>query len=238
MRFFKREERSMRPKICLSLNCRTIEDLIQELEEFKEYAEVIEWCVDKTEGADQYSEEEFVHKLLMVKSFCDRKPLIIDYKGNEEIGNRIQRWAMGHADIIDIDADNTQIHQMVKEAKKKKTKTLISYHVFDHMMLKDEIATQLLRMEKTKGDILKVACFAEKEIDTYEVLEAASAYTKLSKHKPIVAIAMGEEGQVSRICAGEFGSIMTYACGKEATAPGQFNARDLSRYLDKYYKGK
>ncbi|MDD6881119.1 MAG: type I 3-dehydroquinate dehydratase [Firmicutes bacterium] len=238
MRFFKREERSMRPKICLSLNCRTIEDLIEELEEFKEYAEVIEWCVDKTEGADQYSEEEFAHKLLMVKSFCDRKPLIIDYKGDEEIGNRIQRWAMGRADIIDIDADNTQIHQMIKEAKKKKTKTLISYHVFDHMMSKDEIATQLLRMEKTKGDILKVACFAEKEIDTYEVLEAASAYTKLSKHKPIVAIAMGEEGQVSRICAGEFGSIMTYACGKEATAPGQFNARDLSRYLDKYYKGK
>ena len=54
MRFFKREERSMRPKICLSLNCRTIEDLIEELEEFKEYAEVIEWCVDKTEGSDQY----------------------------------------------------------------------------------------------------------------------------------------------------------------------------------------
>ena len=137
-----------------------------------------------------------------------------------------------------MDANNSEVLKMVKEARRKKTKTLISYHVFDRMPTKDEIATQFVRMEKTNGDILKIACFAESEIDTYAVLEAANAYTQLKEHKPIVAIAMGEEGQASRICAGDFGSSISYACGSKPTAPGQFNARDLKKYLDTYYEGK
>jgi len=240
MKLFKRvkKQETKRPQICLSLSCKTIEDLIEEIQEYFEYADLIEWCVDETEGSNSYTKEEFVHKLLLVKSFCQNKPLIIDYKKDEETGNKIQRWAMGYADIIDIDADNSEVNQLVKEAKKKKTKTLISHHVFDGMPSKDDIATQFVRMEKTKGDILKIACFAETEMDTYAVLEAAGAYTMLKEHKPIVAIAMGEEGQASRICAGDFGSTISYACGSKPTAPGQFNARDLSRYLDTYYKGK
>lgn len=240
MKIFKREkkQKKTRPEICLSLSCKTVEDLIEEIEEFIEYADLVEWCVDETEGTDEYTKAEFIHKLLFVKSFCAGKPLIVDYKKDEEIGNRIQRWAMGYADIIDIDANNSEVVQLVKEAKKKKTKTLISYHVFEGMPPKDDIATQFVRMEKTKGDILKIACFAKTEIDTYAVLEAANAYTQLKNHKPIVAIAMGEEGQASRICAGDFGSVISYACGAKPTAPGQFNARDLKKYLDTYYEGK
>ena len=240
MRFFKRAKKvtTKKPQICLSLNCKTVEDVIEEIEEFIEYADLVEWCVDETEESENYTKEEFIHKLLMIKSFCQNKPLIIDYKKDEETGNKIQRWAMGYADIIDLDANNSEVLKMVKEAKRKKTKTLISYHVFDRMPTKDEIATQFVRMEKTNGDILKIACFAESEIDTYAVLEAANAYTQLKEHKPIVAIAMGEEGQASRICAGDFGSSISYACGSKPTAPGQFNARDLKKYLDTYYEGK
>lgn len=240
MRFFKKvkEETTKRPKICLSLNCKTIEDLIEEIEEFIQYADLVEWCVDETEGSENYTKEEFIHKLLMVKSFCQNKPLIVDYKKDEETGNKIQRWALGYADIIDIDADNSEVLKLVKEARRKKTKTLISHHVFEGMPSKDEIATQFVRMEKTKGDILKIACYAETEADTYAVLEAANAYTQLKDHKPIVAIAMGEEGQASRICAGDFGSSISYACGSKPTAPGQFSAKDLHKYLNTYYEGK
>ena len=240
MRFFKKskKETTKKPQICLSLNCKTVEGVIEEIEEFIEYADLVEWCVDETEGSENFTKEGFIHKLLMIKSFCQKKPLIIDYKKDEATGNKIQRWALGYADIIDIDANNSEVNKLVKEAKRKKTKTLISHHVFEGMPPKDEIATQFVRMEKTNGDILKIACYAENEIDTYAVLEAANAYTQLKEHKPIVAIAMGEEGQASRICAGDFGSCISYACGSKPTAPGQFNARDLKKYLDTYYKGK
>ena len=145
---------------------------------------------------------------------------------------------MGHVDIIDVDADNPSISQLVREARRKKTKVLVSYHNFDRMMDRNEIAEQFLKMEKSGADILKVACAAEKEEDTYSMLEGAAAYTQLRNHKPIVAIAMGEAGRTSRVCAGDFGSVISYACGSRQTAPGQFNARDLSRYLDTYYGEK
>ncbi len=231
-------EKGNRPQICLSLSCKTMEELFQEIEDYREYAQIVEWCVDELDGVENLTKDEFIRRLDMVKSFCENMPLIIDYKKDETVGNKLQRWAMGHVDIIDIDADNTEVEKLVKEARRKRTKTLISHHVFDEMPTKDEIATQYVRMEKTKGDILKIACFANEEADTYTVLEAAAAYTMLKKHKPIVAIAMGEEGQASRICAGDFGSTITWACGSVPTAPGQINAKALSKYLDTYYKGK
>lgn len=220
----------------MSLNCKTISQLRTEIEQYKDYCEIVEWCVDQTEGSTEYSKEEFITLLNEIKKLCRGKKLIVDYKGDEAVGNKIQRWAMGCADIIDLDAANSEVQQMVKEAHRKKTKVLVSHHVFEQMPTKDQIATQFLRMEKTGGDILKIACFANTELETYSVLEAAGAYTQLKRHKPIVAIAMGEEGQASRICAGDFGSVITYSCGSEPTAPGQFNAKDLCRYLDTYYE--
>lgn len=239
MRIVKKEKKTKkRPDICLSLNCSSFEELKSEIHMYRDYCQLVEWCVDKTDGSDRYSKKEFVEKLKEIKRICRGKKLVVDYKGNEEIGNRIQRWAMGHVDIIDLDADNSEVQKMVKEARRKRTKTLISHHIFEGMPDKNEIAAQFVKMEKTGGDILKIACFAEKEIDTYNILEAASAYTQLKNHKPIVAIAMGEEGQASRICAGDFGSVISYSCGSIPTAPGQFNAKDLDRYLNTYYKGK
>ena len=232
----KKNREKKRPAICLSLSCDTIEQLKTEIEEYREYCQIVEWCVDKTAGSKYYTEEEFKTILKEIKKLCREKKLIVDYKGDEEVGNRIQRWAMGIADIIDLDADNGRIREMIREAKRKKTKTLISHHVFDKMPTRDEIATRFVKMERTGGDILKIACFAEKESESYEILEAACAYTQLRNHTPIVAIAMGEEGQASRICAGDFGSVITYSCGRVPTAPGQFNAKDLSRYLDIYYE--
>lgn len=232
----KKNKEKKRPAICLSLSCDTIEQLKAEIEEYREYCQIVEWCVDKTAGSQYYTEEEFKTILKEIRKLCREKKLIVDYKGDEEVGNRIQRWAMGIADIIDLDADNGRIREMIREAKRKKTKTLISHHIFDRMPSRDEIATRFIKMERTGGDILKIACFAEKESESYEILEAACAYTQLRNHTPIVAIAMGEEGQASRICAGDFGSVITYSCGRVPTAPGQFNAKDLSKYLDIYYE--
>lgn len=234
----QKERQRRRPAICLSLNCSTMDEIRQEIETYKDYCQLVEWCVDKTDGASEYAKEEFLAKLKEIKYLCPGKKIVVDYKGDAETGDRIQRWALGCADIIDIDADNPNLSQLVREAKRKKTKTLISHHNFDEMPERNEIAEQFLRMEKTGGDILKIACFANQEADNYAMLQGAGAYSQLKNHKPIVAIAMGAEGQTSRICAGDFGSVISYACGSKATAPGQFNAKELSGYLDVYYGEK
>ena len=227
-----------RPEICLSLSCGTMEEFERELAQYKNYCQSVEWCVDSMEEEKGYTRETFLSQLRHVKALCAGKKLVVDHKGPQEQSNKIQRWAVGVADIIDIDYNNSQITQLIREAKRKKTKVQISYHCFEGMMSRDAIAEQYLRMEKLGGDILKIACMAKEEIDTHVILEAAAAYSQLRKAKPIIAIAMGEAGQTSRICAGDFGSVTTYACGTNTTAPGQFNARELSKYLDIYYEEK
>ena len=233
-----KEKRPQRPEICLSLDCADMEEIKRDIEEYKNFCQIVEWCVDKTDGTADFSEDEFISMLREIKKMCRGKKLIVDYKGDAETGNRIQRQAMGYADIIDIDAANPDVSRMIREARRKKTKTIVSYHNFDRMMDRDEIAEQFLRMEKSRADILKIACIAKTEEDTYSMLEGAAAYSRLTNHKPIVAIAMGYEGSTSRVCAGDFGSVISYACGSRQTAPGQFNAKTLSGYLDIYYGEK
>ena len=239
-----RKPKTNRPEICLSLSCKTLLEVKHEIAEFGQYAQIIEWCADRMDGAANYTKESFLADAKEVKKLCGRKTFSIDYKaadgeyGEEAIKktNQVMGWAIEIADMIDIDADNPEVDRLVKAARRKRVRTEVSHHEFERMPDRNEIAEMFLRLEKTGADILKVACYAAQEVDTYSILEGASAYSQLNGAKPIVAIAMGEEGQVSRICAGDFGSVISYACGSVPTAPGQFNARQLSKYMDKYYK--
>ena len=239
-----RRHKTKRPAICLSLSCKDLLEVKHEIAEFGQYAQIIEWCADRMEGAAEYTKESFLADAKEVKKLCGHKTLSIDYKaaddeeGEEALAktNSVMKWALEAADMIDLDADNPELESLIKAAKRKRVKTEISHHEFERMPDRNEIAEMFLRLEKTGADILKVACYASEEVDTYSLLEGASAYSQLSGAKPIVAIAMGDEGQVSRICAGDFGSAISYACASIPTAPGQFNARQLSKYMDKYYK--
>ena len=239
-----RKPKTKRPKICLSLSCKDLLEVKHEIAEFGQYAQIIEWCADKMEGAANYTKEGFIADAKEVKKLCGRKTLSIDYKAADgettqeaqKKASQVMMWALEACDMIDIDAYNPDLKSLVKAAKRKRVKTEVSYHEFERMTDRNQIAEMFLKLEKTGADILKVACFASEEMDTYSILEGAAAYSQLKGAKPIVAIAMGQEGQVSRICAGDFGSVISYACGSVPTAPGQFNARQLSKYMDKYYE--
>ncbi|MDD7603004.1 MAG: type I 3-dehydroquinate dehydratase [Firmicutes bacterium] len=227
-----------RPDICLLLNCKTIEEIKAELELYGDDCQAVQWCADRNSEVDHYSKEEFIQVLKLIKAMCHKKTFIFQYRGSEqeeETTNRMLRYAMGTADYIDIDWKNSELRQLLKEAKRKRTKTLVTYHELERILTKEEIATEFIKMEKYPADMLAIVAFANQEEDAYVLLEGAYAYNQLKGHKPFLAIAMGEEGQASRICGGDFGSVMTYACGSRSTAPGQFNAADLKRYMDKYY---
>lgn len=225
-----------RPQICLLLNCRTLEEIKAELDEYGDACQVVEWCADKHSGFENFSDAEFVHLLKLVKAMCMKKTFIFSYSGEEAVTNRFLRLAMGTADYIDVDWKNSQMKQLIREAHRRRTKVLLTYHELERIMTKDDISMEFVKMEASRADMLAIISFANTEEDAYAVLEGSYAYNHLKKHTPFLAIAMGEEGQASRICGGDFGSVMTYACGSRATAPGQFNAHDLKRYMDKYYK--
>jgi len=225
-----------RPDICLTLNCRTVEEIKQEIDEFGGYCQIVEWCGDEFENLESYTDAEFKQLIKLIKTMCKDKKLSFTMSGSDEIANKYLKAAMGAADYINIKWENDNVEKLVKEAHKNRSRAIVSYHELERILKKEEISTEFIKMEKTGADILSIAAFADCEEDAYELLEGAFAYNQLKGHKKFTAIAMGDEGQASRICCGDFGSSMTFACGSKTTAPGQFNAIDLTRYMDVYYK--
>lgn len=227
-----------RADICLSLCCGNLQEIREDLYLYQKYAQYVEWCVHETSGVDSWSEEEYVSNLTEVRRWTRGKKLIVVYRGDDNTAARITRWSFGIADYVDVSFGSEESTRLIREAKRGKTKVILSFHDNDGMLRKDEIGELYLKMEKEGGDILKIACMANEEMDTYEILEGAAMYTSLKHHKPIIAVAMGEEGQVSRICAGDFGSVLSYGCGSKQTAAGQFNVEQLDKYMTKYYGTK
>ncbi|MGI6204992.1 MAG: type I 3-dehydroquinate dehydratase [Anaerovoracaceae bacterium] len=117
-------------------------------------------------------------------------------------------------------------------------RAILSSHDFDGTPPVEDMVMKFCVMDNMGGDILKLAVTAHSKEDTYALLEAARVFHENYSEAPLIAIAMGEEGVESRICGGDFGSVMTFASGVAATAPGQMPAGELRRAIDKYYGEK
>lgn len=75
-------------------------------------------------------------------------------------------------------------------------------------------------------DITKIATFAQNINDTLRMLIFVQT---ISEQHPIIGLAMGEYGQISRILAPVIGSLFTYGCTDtdSASAPGQLSLSEL-----------
>ncbi|MCI2063117.1 MAG: type I 3-dehydroquinate dehydratase [Eubacteriaceae bacterium] len=147
------------------------------------------------------------------------------------------------ADIIDCEAFNgdeeyepERISLLCDMVRKEGKYTILSSHDFSDTLPVEELVRKYCAMDNMQGDILKIAVTPRKPEDVYTLLEAARIFHEEYSKTMIVAISMGETGQTSRICGGEFGSVITFAAGVRGTAPGQMKADKLKQALDEYYR--
>ncbi len=85
------------------------------------------------------------------------------------------------------------------------------------------------RMKEDEAVVLKIAFIARDIADTgivFRLLERAH-----SDRRKLIAIAMGDRGEVSRVLGGKFGSYLTYAASPDhpPTAPGQLSYECLTK---------
>jgi len=144
------------------------------------------------------------------------------------------------ADLIDIEvfiAEGTdQVSEFIKYAHEAEQMVVLSNHDFEKTPAVEEMVCKYDRMNELDGYIIKLAVMPHDENDAAALLEAAAITNEKYPEKPLIAISMGEAGMATRICAGQFGSVITFASGEKASAPGQIDAGTLQEYLDKYYK--
>ena len=93
----------------------------------------------------------------------------------------------------------------------------------------------MLKEEIWSISIQRARSFFREQEDVLELLATATIMKDYYAEIPFIVISMGELGTNTRVCGGEFGSVMTFAAGKKASAPGQIGAVQLKQLLDKYY---
>ncbi|MBQ0078336.1 MAG: type I 3-dehydroquinate dehydratase, partial [Eubacterium sp.] len=116
----------------------------------------------------------------------------------------------------------------------KGCKVALSYHDFDGMPEAQDIVRLIMGMAGYGADMFKVAAMSHSKEDSTALLKATAYLTK-KEIGPVVTMAMGPEGVITRIVGGKYGSVMTFASVGQASAPGQISADIMKKKLDEFY---
>ncbi|MBN2064955.1 MAG: shikimate dehydrogenase [Sedimentisphaerales bacterium] len=143
-----------------------------------------------------------------------------NYTGSEEVRYSILKAAArAGADYIDIELKAAQ-NSLPDLAP---AKTIISYHDFDTMPVDLQDIINSIKAVSSEA-IAKIAFKASSITDSFRMLDIMKA------NPGIIAIAMGYEGIITRLCAGKFNCLLTFAAltPQDATAPGQITLKQMT----------
>ena len=136
-------------------------------------------------------------------------------------------------DFVDYEMSSEPLHfQSARQAAHRAGAQLIaSFHDFQQTPSGEEIVARFVAMEQAGADIAKVAVMP-RSIDDVLTLLGATLEGNRRIRLPIISMAMGSHGSLSRLFGWTFGSSVTFAVGDKASAPGQVPIEDLRVVLD------
>lgn len=207
-------------------------------------ADLVEWRADWFAGAlDAAQVEEVLARLTRI---LDGIPLLFTFRTAREGGERalsfedyaalnraVARTRM--ADLVDVELScggDDAVGALIADVREQGAKVVASSHDFDKTPDRQEILGQLCKMQRLGADIPKIAVMPTCEQDVLTLLDATLEMRRSHADRPIVAIAMGGMGLVSRLAGEVFGSAITFGSAGRASAPGQIAAADLKTVLD------
>ncbi len=237
-----------RVKICVPLTAKTKQALLQEAQAVGESkAQAAEWRLDLYEES---IEENTLSDLLRALRYqLQDKVLLVTIRTQKEGGGftaeneryrQIYKWVIDSnlADLIDVEASMTNDvrEALLTRAHAKDMAVIISAHDFHHTPAKETMVTMLLRMQKMGGDIVKLAVMPKDAEDVLALL-AATAQVYQMQRTPLITMAMGALGAISRLSGEVFGSAMTFATLGASSAPGQLPLDVVAQTLDLLHAG-
>jgi 3-dehydroquinate dehydratase I len=134
-------------------------------------------------------------------------------------------------DIVDIELNAKRSDEVIKKAKEKGTRVIVSYHNFKDTPDYQEIINLIKEEFEIGADIAKITVTANSKEDVLSLLQATVDAEKLGGGE-VCTIAMGVYGKISRIAAPVFGSSITYGYVTKETAPGQLSVGELRRSFE------
>ncbi len=235
------------PKICVPIIEQTREDILKKAEEITHYpADLIEWRADYFE--DAYHLEALASVLQGLREIIGDMPLLFTFRSESEGGCKsigakdyfalnLAVAMCGEVDLIDLEIyhDLERAKNVIKMLHEAGIKVIASHHDFDKTPSRSEIMTKLSKMKELDADILKIAVMPNEIGDVARLLKITGR-TSINFEKPLITMAMGQMGIVTRIAGETFGSDITFGTVGEASAPGQLKIEDLKLILETLHK--
>jgi 3-dehydroquinate dehydratase-1 len=236
------------PLICLPLVAKDGAELLRQAAELTRLApDLLEWRVDGYDQAEDTS--ACLEALSDLKAAMGSIPLIFTCRIHAEGGFknlsqevRLELFtaaiASGGVEIVDVEMGNEPafIEKIKKTARMSDTKLILSYHNFDETPDGTFIHDKLVGAQEMGADIVKLAVMAKDNADVLTLLGETLKARTGAVQVPIVTMSMGPVGAVTRVAGGLFGSDLTFAIGKESSAPGQIPIADLRQAMSVLYE--
>ncbi len=129
----------------------------------------------------------------------------------------------GCIDLVDIESwiGDAAVADLVDCAKRNGVGTIVSYHNFKGTPSKEWMVSLLVHMQDLGADIPKIAVMAHDAHDVLELLAATEEMSRIHATGPLLTMAMGREGSLSRLTGELFGSALTFCALGTPSAPGQ-----------------
>ena len=231
-------------KVCIPVMGGNKEEILNSLESVvKMSPDIIEWRADffKPEKLSDYE-----NVLSDMKDVLDDIPLIFTFRTLKEGGNKDITWEqycslceyiskigdMYNVIFIDIEIFQNKEYAscLIKKIHSNNMKVIGSNHHFDMTPGTGEMTDILKYIEKSGADICKLAVMPLDKEDVKKLIETSKIADKELK-VPVITISMGELGAVTRVVPYITKSVITFAAGDNASAPGQPDIKIVRRLL-------
>ncbi|MBD3860055.1 type I 3-dehydroquinate dehydratase [Bacillus sp. 28A-2] len=231
------------PMICTPLIGQTKEELLREVEVLAEKKpDVIEWRADFFTHLNDT--ERVIETLKCMKDKAHGIPFLFTIRSEKEGGEHISLSEEDKVSLLvtlcesqsveaidyELMHDVKHMRQVSQAAKNSGVNLIVSYHDFHRTPEVDRLVQIFVNAESVGADIAKIAVMPHSYEDALKLLVATNEAQK-QLTVPMISMAMGEYGAFTRMVGGLFGSVMTFAVGKESSAPGQVAIQDLNTVL-------
>ena len=199
----------------------------------------LEWRRDHFMPGELLTATEEQDLLNEIKSRMADQGLIYTYRSHLEGGvcetsDEIRAAAViaaiksNRVDYVDMELNSEPafLKRIISVLEVSDCQWLVSYHNFAKTPITEEINAVFRAMEAVGGDVLKLAVMPQSMDDVRHLIQATLTYNEKSR-KPMIAIAMGSLGAITRIAPDLCGGSLTFAAGAGKTAPGQLSLEEI-----------
>jgi 3-dehydroquinate dehydratase-1 len=232
------------PAVCAPLVARTADTLVEEcVAVAARKPDLLEWRVDFFDAiGDAPAVLGAARKLRLASGGI---PILFTRRSEREGGEKIpvddeyvaglydDLCTSGLVDLIDAEMDSEPafLRAVQTVAGQAGVKTVLSFHDFRATPSVQELVERFERAYTLGADIAKIAVMPQSQADVITLL-AATQQASDELPIPVVSMAMGPRGAVTRAAGWVFGSAMTFAVGHSSSAPGQMPIDDVRSVID------